>query len=643
MRVRHDQFKGMDAYRSLPTGEFTISYNDNTHLEAHDWIPLLGVRVHHAMPPSIGEGSEKYYTIRCCIPVSKSITTDLRRVILDALSLSVCRSGLIDPVVNINTYIEIERLSRRDGTILVPDTNSLYNGSLHWLLRTLRLSHVWILPFVVSLTQLQQRDGQLKSLVNTKAKKNLRQALRSRGLVNGTMGLLERYRDQYQVLELDPSLLRYMRSGGRGGMDPDESDVLEDRLLVEGVHAIFKSTRTRAAQRVVTSDVFLARVLHSEGIPTLFTSARLLGDEEVPCIHYDPIARGFSGAPLSALLWDLAHTFSSIRLSASDRICIELGAYWADKTAVDWQEEVLVVDVPGFAAPSQPDVNGTSPERAATPQSALRAPPDVLSEAAVPRASLQQLLRLGGAVMRGPGSLTELLGRIPERERPIPGTAKRGLEILRRAGFLAFDGTSVSGTEKLRQLESAMRNENLDDVSTMLESFEPYGLVLSALKERGQLVRNEVELVLRSSISGALAREASEGLLRYVILLGQGWTDDRVVRDGSNRPTSEDALRGLYVAFKQTVHDGLARVVDLLPALCRDLHVSPWFAKRQIADLVADGQLRELSFQPAAGQKPIVRDYTVAGTLEHPGLTPVPIDRLSIGGRPVFTIGGDLP
>jgi hypothetical protein len=293
MRARQEQFRRMDAYRSLPPGLFTISYNDNTHLEADDWILLLEVSVHHAMPPNLGEESEKYYTVKCCIPVSNQVTSDVRRVIIDALSLSLCRSGLVDPIVNPTTYVQVGSLSRHDGIILVPDTNALYNGSVHWLLRTLRLSHVWILPFVVSLTQIQQRDSQLKSLVNSKRKQNLRQALRSRGLVNGTLGLLERYRDQYQVLELDPSLLRYMRPGGRGSVDPDESDVLEDRLLIEGVHTIFKSTRTRAVQRVVTSDVFLARVLHSEGIPTLFVSTRLLSDELVPCIHYDSIGKAF--------------------------------------------------------------------------------------------------------------------------------------------------------------------------------------------------------------------------------------------------------------------------------------------------------------------------------------------------------------
>jgi hypothetical protein len=33
----------------------------------------------------------------------------------------------------------------------------------------------------------------------------------------------------------------------------------------------------------------------------------------------------------------------------------------------------------------------------------------------------------------------------------------------------------------------------------------------------------------------------------------------------------------------------------------------------------------------------------VSGTLQRPELMPVAIDRILIGGRPVFTVSGDLP
>ena len=318
---------------------------------------------------------------------------------------------------------------------------------------------------VVSITQLQQRDTLLRSLVERRNRNQLPRALRSRNFVNGTLSLLERYRDQYQVLELDPSLLRYMRPAGRGTVDPDEGDVLEDRLLVEGVHAVFKATRTRAEQRVVTSDLLLTRVLRAEGIPTLFLRTPRLGEETIPCLHYSPIAKGFCGAPLSALLWDLAHSFSAVRVTREETTHIQLETYWPDKGAGDWQDEILSFEV-AEAAPAQTggqrSARGSDRGRRArsarsgaaaaaqprTRTAAGRLSSGVLSNSGLPQPSLPQILRLGGAVSLGPGSIADVLARIPSRGRPTVETATRCLEILRRAGMISFDGTTLSLSPK---------------------------------------------------------------------------------------------------------------------------------------------------------------------------------------------------
>jgi hypothetical protein len=71
-----------------------------------------------------------------------------------------------------------------------------------------------------------------------------------------------------------------------------------------------------------------------------------IGNEVIQCIHYCPIARSFCGAPLSAVLWDLAHTFSAIRVSTGTNRQFQLEAYWADKIAGDWQDELLSIEVP---------------------------------------------------------------------------------------------------------------------------------------------------------------------------------------------------------------------------------------------------------------------------------------------------------
>ena len=128
--------------------------------------------------------------------------------------------------------------------------------------------------------------------------------------------------------------------------------------------------------------------------------------------------------------------------------------------------------------------------------------------------------------------------------------------------MISFDGTTLSeADDKLGQVDVALRAGDLRVHSSLaLAPFEPYAIALRALKERGQLARSEIEGILRGSVTGTIGTHASERLLHYAVLLGQGWIDGRMVIDGSKRPTSDEALRGLYVAFKANARDRLVRV-----------------------------------------------------------------------------------
>ncbi|WP_419756154.1 HAD family hydrolase [Brevundimonas sp.] len=158
------------------------------------------------------------------------------------------------------------------------------------------------MPLVASITTVQTRDATVKGLVGKGKIANITQALRSRGLVNGALGLLERNKGRSQVVEIDASLLRYQRMSSQNGTDPDQGDVLEDRLIIEGVHNVLKSMRSRTARRVVTSDVNIARVLSAEGIDTLFVPTIELPEAGIPCVRYDALAKRFIGAPLRAVM-----------------------------------------------------------------------------------------------------------------------------------------------------------------------------------------------------------------------------------------------------------------------------------------------------------------------------------------------------
>ena len=437
--------------------------------------------------------------------------------------------------------------------------------------------------------------------------------------MNASFSLLERLRDHVQVLEVEPELLRYLRPAGDGTKDPDHGDVLEDRLLVEAIHTVFRATRTRTARRVVTSDVMLARVLHLEGIPAVLLQVPELPDEWTSCVRYDALARGFVGAPLPFVLWDMAHTFASIRLTdAAGTARCTLECYWPGKTAADWRKERLRLSV------------------------AERAAPGSLSRVALPEVSFVTALRAGGIILASVGGrpMEEVRQRLPDS--PGEEVARMAGELLRRGGFVTWTGSTLVPTDRLRDLDAALTSSDLDHASRLWEACPPYRELLRNLKEKGGLPLSSVRDVLATAIDGRAmpSAKASERFARIPVYLGQAWTHQNELRDGSGRPSDDELARQVVRLFDELSKDGLCDVEALLGRLCEDLRLSPWRAASQLVALVEQGSLSELSFAPAAGpgRQPKIRDRVIQGGLQDVHEMPIALDRLFIRSRQVFTV-----
>ena len=702
--------------RALAPGLYDIEYTDSTHLQPTEWVRLATVNLQSATIPLQDEGAEPFYSITKRIgdlpgrPAAGGSNTSKSaekpdpvadhqrrvRVVEDTLGLALGRVGLLAPDVPPELLEELIRLDRHDGVVIVPDTNSLHNGAVHWLLRVLRRPSVWLMPVVASMTTIQTRDAIVKGLVNKRKIGNLGQALRSRGLVNGALGLLERNKGRCQVVEIDPSLLRYQKMASSTGADPDLSDVLEDRLIIEAIHGVLRSMRSRTARRVVTSDVNVARVLTAEGIETLFVPGITLGEAAVDCLRFDALARVFIGAPLRATLWELAHAFGTIRLLHEGIERVRLECYWPNKTPTEWTSEVLlcrfddgavtavvsaddlapaVADGPaaygpaaiiaagaaasappaaippapapsnkgaapiGLDARGQSDAGGNQ-RRASGATTASVAPKRLVPiTTSLPRASLPQMLRLLGIARRFRGGSVEQLVAEMRTEPISPDKARRPLEILRRMELIEQVGDRYNVRGDADVVDAMLRAGDLDSLSAVLERFVPYRRWLTALKDRGRVRRFDVASLMQELIGPAGTAE-SDRLPRFHVLLGQAWTDGEWIVDGSNRPVDRDATDTFEEAFRVSAKVGIAKVQDLLFKYCELSRMSPWAAKRQIERFVAGRMLPGYSFQPAAGAKPITRDEIVAGGLDRVEVKPIIVDRLFLGERPVFTIEG---
>lgn len=719
-RLSLDEFGSARHAKDLSAGRYELQYTDSTHLDANVWVRLgyVDVRANPLLPAF--EGSERYFEFAPSIEGLPD--RDARRggssapaagegsgneanvrVVKDTMALALGRLGLLTPEVSPAMVARLRALDAEEGVVIVPDTNALHNGAVHWLLKALRRPSVWLLPVVASLTTIQSRDALVKNQVNKRQLKNLSQVLRSRGLVNGALGLLQRYRGRYQVVEIDPSLLRYQKTSTASG-DPDQSDVLEDRLIIEAIHGVLRSMRSRTARRVVTSDVNIARVLDAEGIETLFVPTIVLPEDPIPCLRFDALARGFVGAPLKALLWEFAHAFGSVRLVNDTGIQItRLDCYWPGKSPDEWRSETLEcssdeqadhadASAPGVgvaskvaaaardeatsdaaqgvseteavnalaqtAAPTQRGrpiatggasaaeeknpKKGDAPAKAARPTLRRTAKSNGANEisVALPRASFPQALRLLGATRRiEGGTASEITATLGEGSMTVD-TARRAIEIMRRVGLVRLDGDRFVTTGEAEAVNTALKTGDLDTIAGVMTRFEPYRVLTEAL-ERGFVERSQVVEVLVAAL-GPVGSYEAERLPRFAILLGQAWTSGDRIRGGARRPTDRDASDAFERSFLATANAGIARVADLLPNFCLATGMSPWAAKRQMEKFVANKLLPDYKFQPAAGGKPVIGDEVLTGSLDDVGTTPVIIDRLHLGERPVFTIEGPL-
>jgi hypothetical protein len=350
--------------------------------------------------------------------------------------------------------------------------------------------------------------------------------------------------------------------------------------------------------------------------------------------------------------------------SASESI-IQLEAYWPEKSAVDWARQALLVswlkppEHSDIANPNLGPVGGGDPggevlepgldgegmieanlpyaeESLPARQSAVV--PQALSSAVLLEVSFPQVLRLGNAVLEGPGQLTEILNRLQEGTRPSNEIARLAAEMLVRAGLVEFRAGILKPGDRLSQLATALDEANLDEASKIWESYEAYAILKGLVQENGSVKAQETYKTISRVLGKAPSREGSDRLWRLPVYLGQAWSDGAELLDGSRRPAPEQVVQHFLMLFEDLQQDGLCLLSNIVPRLCRELRMSPWAAAHEIQASVEEGLLPTVSFQPSAGKRLVARDQVVArkdGQIQTVG---VPIDRIEIGGRPVFAV-----
>ncbi|HSN99119.1 MAG TPA: hypothetical protein VLS89_12580 [Candidatus Nanopelagicales bacterium] len=302
---------------------------------------------------------------------------------------------------------------------------------------------------------------------------------------------------------------------------------------------------------------------------------------------------------------------------------ITLQTYWDGKTARDWQREHLCVSIAGAQASA-----GT-----ASPSTPL------------PDAPFLQVLRLGGALLEGDGTLDDLRARISGTARPSEAVAKAACEILLRAGLAQPAGQTegaLAATTLLADLDAALTAGDLDGADRIWElQYEPYAELIVALRRRERIAYDELPELLRPVVGGKPGRRACEHLAQMAILLGQAWPTAGGIRDGSGRIQDEDAAaREVERLFEEHAHGGLLGIDRLLPLLCEAQRMSPWAAAHQLRQLSMSGKLPRLGLSPSLGPGVLPREAVpvVHGPLGDVREEEIPFDRLKLGDRLIYSV-----
>jgi hypothetical protein len=628
----------------LTPGEYFVDYNDSTHLSSDRWIQLLQVTVGEKAPLSIQdefkletffklkiaiETDVNWYSHITKVDAKEQKKNDDVRVIKDQLALCLGRLGLLSPGMSKNTLSDLLALIKRQSILLVPDTNSLSNGSLHWLLHALQDTSVSIMPVTISLTTIQEKDREIKELVGASNLTNLKKVLRSRTVINSSLELLERCGERYQILGVQPELLR--------------ANVIEDRLFVEAVHEVFRSTRSRAQKRFITSDVTFARILHAEAIPTIFLETPVLKDQqELDSIRFDFVAKRFIGCSLREFFECLVSTFSSVRIRTEPQgDLIRIDSYWPGKGLEHWiyrdfMCHVLNCDFFETNSPSPPNVVSVHPQGELTDVTVSKEHSFHFSTLAAPNISLMPVLTLLGIVLQKPAGSKTAIAALTKKDEISSVAANSAAEVLLQASFIDKEGDQIIALSSASEFATVFESGDLDRISALFRQFNPYAVVLDYLAEYGSLP-DELNDELKNRM-GRISLYAYRNLRPYAIYFGQAWTDSAITMDGSRRPPRALIVEQFPKVFDSQQTAQLASLESIILGISRELRSAPWWIRNEVQALTELGSFPDFRFDPASGGKPKTRDRVVSGTLSNPILSPVVVDRLLLNGRPVFTV-----
>jgi len=344
-------------------GMYEIAYND-IYVEQSEYWPICSIEFD--LLPADGTGDGRIANAFTVVPsiydthrpdgsslknVLKGSTNHAAKVngqcrkIEDAYIASLVRSGMLRPRFD---GVAIESLGEANGAIIIPDTNAILNGALHYVTRHFS-SHIGYVGIPEDVEkELKTKTNDFKTKVDNLLKKQRQSPGASagapkeaedwseipilRGFAQNAVGALRKgiLPVEYEVLPIQASSLK---SAG------------EDGEIIRTVAEFLRKRHATAPVYFITYDYNMARFCHMRQLNVIFCRQPKLDDvSPTYSIRYDARTEQLVFVDLADLLWELAYAFNTVQLRAGDGKLLTLMSHNPESQYSNWINNEMHID-----------------------------------------------------------------------------------------------------------------------------------------------------------------------------------------------------------------------------------------------------------------------------------------------------------
>ena len=419
---------------------------------------------------------------------------------MNAMAAISVRSGLQHP--RFDPYA-LEAMPFRRSTTVVADTSGALQGGLDFVARYLHPAARVKVPAVVQMEIVNFAERFLSGRRSAKPRPSdlLSDHLMSQG---GQRVLLRLELQADTEIERTFLLGDPLRNAFQADADPELKDLnlsvaikaYADRLILEAARQHQAQANHGHRVQLLTSDQGLARMALAEGMLPLFFSAVTAEDlfgKRLQGAILDPFTGRLREMPLSSLVWELSTAFGSVRLQDADGTNeLIISAIGEDLSWSPYQSHADLLWCDSTKVPDWPAELGASESKALEVKPSK---PKAIKAGAAKASKVGAVSKTAGVPLQrfNVGQLLALIDEIDNDQRLSEAAAistvgaknRDGVEEYRRfllsAGLIDIDGTDWVATADGQALAIALRNENVPEVTTLLQKAPSFALFLTSI------------------------------------------------------------------------------------------------------------------------------------------------------------------